>query len=426
MADMIALPAPLCWRVSTSRSTASAVSLGLIVNVEDSWGGDVTTVLAARRAPRLAIMHLTDVLHAVDAHAEGELTRVVVGGLPPSRPATMAQRRLELMADDSLRRYLLGEPHGQLCLHAVVVYPPSDPAADVGIVIMESTDYPGMSGSNVICATTVLLETGMVAMTEPETCFTIETPAGLVTVRAQCADGRCERVQFENVPAFVAGLDVPIRVPGLGEIAVDVAFGGAFFAVVEASALGVELVPEQADRVAEVGQRVISAAAEQYPVVHPQRPDLHTVTFAHITGPAQAGGDGRNGNVIAPGRLDRSPCGTGTSARMAVMHARGELAEGEDFRHESIISTFFTGRIEGLTTVAGHTAIRPSISGRGWVTGTHQLGRDPRDPLGRGFALADTWFGAAGQWLPGCTIQPVPDRSRYSCIEREPPTFEVP
>jgi proline racemase len=345
-------------------------------------------------------VQLTDVLHAVDAHAEGELTRVVVGGLPPARPASMAERRLELMADDGLRRYLLGEPRGQLCLHAVLVYPPSDPAADVGIVIMESTDYPAMSGSNAICAATVLLETGMVEMTEPETVFTLETPAGLVPVRALCAGGRCERVEFENVPAFVADLDVAVRVPELGEIVVDIAFGGAFFALLDGSSLGVELVPEQAERISELGRRVTAAVAEQYPVSHPERPDLHSVTFTTVTGPPRAGGDGRNATVINPGRLDRSPCGTGTSARMAVMHARGELAEGEDFVHESIISTRFTGRIEGAARVGGRAAIRPSISGRGWVTGTHQIGRDRHDPLGRGFGLADTWYGAAAQWAP--------------------------
>lgn len=345
-------------------------------------------------------MYLTDVLHAVDAHAEGELTRVVVGGLPPARPATMAERRLELMADDSLRRYLLGEPRGQLCLHAVLVYPPAHPDADVGIVIMESTDYPAMSGSNAICAATVLLETGMVAMQEPETRFTLETPAGLVPVRARCAGGRCASVQIENVPAFVAGLDVPVQVPALGEIHVDIAFGGAFFGVIDGAVLGVELVPEQADRISELGQRITAAVAEQHPVTHPERPDLHTVTFTTITGPARAGGDARNATIINPGRLDRSPCGTGTSARMAIMHARGELAEGQDFVHESIISTLFTGRIEGVTTVAGRDAIRPSISGRGWITGTHQIGRDPHDPLGHGFGLGDTWRGAAQQWPP--------------------------
>lgn len=343
-------------------------------------------------------MQLTDVLHAVDVHAEGELTRVVVGGLPPAPVATMAQRRLELMADDSLRRSLLGEPHGHLCLHAVVVYPPSAPDADVGIVIMESTDYPAMSGSNAICAATVLLETGMAKMREPATELTLETPAGLVPVLATCADGRCERVQIENVPAFVVGLDIPVEVEGVGRVAVDVAFGGAFFAIVEASVLGVEVVPEHADALADAGRRVTEAVAAQVPVVHPERDDLHTVTFTTITGPPLAGGDARNATVINPGRLDRSPCGTGTSARMAVMHARGELAVGEALVHESVISTTFTGRIEGETTVGGRPAIRPSISGRAWLTGIHQLGRDPRDPLGGGFALADTWRAAGRQW----------------------------
>ena len=361
--------------------------------------------LAARRlpAPRklAAAMQLTDVLHAVDAHAEGELTRVVVGGLPPTIGVSMAHKRLELMADDSLRRYLLGEPHGHLCLHAVCVYPPSDPVAAAGMVIMESTDYPPMSGSNTICTATVLLETGMVAMDEPTTEFVLETPAGLVPVRATCRDGRCRRVEFENVPAFVVGLDVAVQVPDLGQVVVDIAWGGAFFALVDVAAVGLEIVPEQAPRLAALGQRITTAVGSQVPVVHPERPDLHTVTFTTFTGPPRAGGDGRNTTVISPGRLDRSPCGTATSARLAVLHARGELGAGEEFVHESIISTTFTGRIDGTAMVGTLPAVRPSISGRAWLTGTHQVGRDPRDPLGRGFALADTWLAAGGQWPPG-------------------------
>ena len=346
-------------------------------------------------------MQLTDVLHAVDAHAEGELTRVVVGGLPPTIGVSMADKRLELMADDSLRRYLLGEPHGHLCLHAVCVYPPSDPVAAAGMVIMESTDYPPMSGSNTICTATVLLETGMVAMDEPTTEFVLETPAGLVPVRATCRDGRCRRVEFENVPAFVVGLDVAVQVPDLGQVVVDIAWGGAFFALVDVAAVGLEIVPEQAPRLAALGQRITTAVGSQVPVVHPERPDLHTVTFTTFTGPPRAGGDGRNTTVISPGRLDRSPCGTATSARLAVLHARGELGAGAEFVHESIISTTFTGRIDGTAMVGTLPAVRPSISGRAWLTGTHQVGRDPRDPLGRGFALAYTWLAAGGQWPPG-------------------------
>lgn len=343
-------------------------------------------------------MHLTDLLHAVDAHAEGEATRVVVGGLPQVTGRTMAEKRTTLMADDALRRYLLGEPRGHIAIHAVCLFAPSDPAADAGMVIMEATDYPAMSGSNAICAATVLLETGMVSMSEPVTELVLETPAGLVPAKATCADGRCERVQLENVPAFVAALDVPIDVPALGEVRVDVAWGGAFFALLDAAAVGLEIAPEHAGELAAVGRRITAAAAEQFPVCHPERPDLHTITFTTFTGPPRAGGDGRNATVINPGRLDRSACGTATSARLAVLHARGELAVGEDFVHESVTSTTFTGRIEGLTAVGSLPAVRPSISGRAWLTGVHQLGRDPRDPLGRGFAVADTWLGAQEQW----------------------------
>jgi proline racemase len=344
-------------------------------------------------------MNLTDVLHAVDVHAEGELTRVVVGGLPLLHPGvTMATQRLALMEDDSLRRYLLGEPRGHLCLHAVCLYPPTDPEAAAGIVIMESTDYPAMSGSNLICTATALLETGMVAMHEPITEFGIETPAGLVRVRAECENGCCERVTFENVPAYVVGLDLPLELPGWGQLRVDVAWGGAFFVFVDASQFDLEIVPDEAEQLAELGSQITAAAAAQIPAQHHVRPDLHSITFTTFTAPPRAGGDGRNTTVVKPGRLDRSPCGTATSARLAVLHARGELEPGQDFVHESIISSKFVARIEGLTEVGPARAVRPSISGRAWLTGIHQLGRDRRDPLGVGFAVADTWRGANVDW----------------------------
>jgi proline racemase len=336
-------------------------------------------------------MHVTDLIQAIDAHAEGELTRVVVGGLPPVPGTTMAQKRLHLLADDSLRRYLLFEPHGHVCMHAVCVFPSDDDAADAGIVIMEPTDYPAMSGSNTICAATVLLETGAVPMTEPVTELTLETPAGLVPVRASCQDGRCRSVTFENVPSFVAVLDARVDVPGFGTVTVDIAWGGAFFAFVGAESVGLRIVPEEAERLAELGRRITDAVAGQVPVVHPEREDLHTVTFTTFTGPPQDGGDGRNATVVAPGRLDRSACGTATSARLAILHERGRLGIGEDFVHESVISTKFTGRIVGATSVGGQAAVRPTITGRAWISGFHQTVRDPEDPLGRGFTLPDTW-----------------------------------
>lgn len=332
-------------------------------------------------------------IHAIDAHAEGEPTRVVVGGMLDSDHGSMPERRLGLLESDELRRYLLFEPRGQVGLHSVVVYPAADKDADVGIVIMEATDYPGMSGSNMICAATVLLETGMVQMREPMTEIAIETPAGLVKVEAQCDGGLCERVRFENVPAYVVDLDVQIEVEGIGVFTADIAWGGAFFAFIDSAQAGIPLVPENAQRLSELGQVIKRAAAAQIPVVHPLRPELNTITFVTWTGPPLDGGDGRNATVVSPGRLDRSPCGTATSARLAVMQARGEIAEGEAFIHESILSTRFVGRIEGLTTVGDRPAVRPSIAGSAWITGVHQFSRDPRDPLGRGFALGDTWFG---------------------------------
>jgi proline racemase len=337
-------------------------------------------------------MHLTNLLHAVDAHAEGEFTRVVIGGLPAVPGTTMAEKRLALLADDTLRRYLLFEPHGHVGMHAVCVFPPSDPEAHAGMVIMEPTDYPAMSGSNTICAATVLLETGMVAMTEPVTELVLETPAGLVRVSAMSANGRCRSVTFQNLPAYVVDLDVSVYVPELGEVSVDIAWGGAFFGFVDAESVGLQIIPEQAGRLSALGQRITAAVAEQVPVAHPERPDLHTVTFTTFTGPPINGGDGRNATVVKPGRLDRSACGTATSARLAILHERGQLAVGEDYVHESIISTTFVGRIVDVTHVAGQPAVVPSITGRAWITGLHQLGRDPEDPLGRGFTLPDTWL----------------------------------
>jgi proline racemase len=337
-------------------------------------------------------MHLTDLLHAVDAHAEGEFTRVVVGGLPAVPGTTMAEKRLHLLADDSLRRYVLFEPHGHVGMHAVCVFPPSDTAAEAGMVIMEPTDYPAMSGSNTICTATVLLETGMVPMEEPVTEFVIETPAGLVRVGAACEDRRCRTVTFENQPAYVAELDVRVDVPDLGEVSVDIAWGGAFFGFVDAESVGLQIVPDQARRLSALGQRITAAVAERFPVVHHERPDLHTVTFTTFTGPPLHGGDGRNATVVKPGRLDRSACGTATCARLAILRERGHLDVGEDYVHESIISTTFTGRIVRLADVGGHRAVVPSITGRAWITGLHQLGRDPDDPLGRGFTLPDTWL----------------------------------
>lgn len=332
------------------------------------------------------------VIHCVDAHAEGEPSRIVVGGVLDVRGATMLEkmRHLEREGDD-LRRLLLFEPRGSAPLSLDVVLPPTHPEADAGFLIMESETYEGMSGSNTINTATVLLETGILPMREPVTEIVLEAPAGLVRVRADCRGGRCERVTFENVPSFALHLDAPVEVPGIGELRVDVAYGGAFCAFVDAEALGYAIVPEEARALAELGERIRPAVVEQVEIAHPAEPALGVLSFVVFTAAPRAGGDARNATVVAPGRLDRSATGTATSARLAVLAARGLVEDGDPFVNESVIGTRFEGRIAGRTDVGGTEAIVPAISGRGWITGTHQFVLDPDDPFPEGFRLPDTW-----------------------------------
>ncbi len=270
----------------------------------------------------------------IGCHVGGEDNHVIVGGVLPPPGATMfdKKRYLETQGDE-LRRWLLHEPRGKPSLCVNLVTPPTRPDCDAGMIIMESTDYPPMSGSNTICTVTVLLETGMLPMREPVTTLTLDTPAGPVPVEARCRDGKVERVQFTNVPCFVTHLGATLDVEGLGTIPVDVAYGGAFFAIVDAPKLGFAVEPKEARDLVVLGNRITAAAARQLPVRHPDNPDIHTVTFTEFampfTGP---GGVSRNAVVVAPGRIDRSPCGTGTSARLAVLHARGQLDAGAGLR----------------------------------------------------------------------------------------------
>jgi proline racemase len=275
-----------------------------------------------------------------------------------------------------------------------LVTPPTRPDCDVGLIIMESTDYPPMSGSNTICTVTVLLETGMLPMREPLTTLTLDTPAGPVPVEARCRDGKVERVQFTNVPCFATHLGTMLEVDGLGSIKVDVAYGGAFFAIVDAPALGFSVQPKEARDLVVIGNRIAAAAARQLPVRHPENADIHTITFTEFAMPfAGPGSTSRNAVIVAPGRIDRSPCGTGTSARLAVLHARGQLAAGQGFVHESIIGSRFEAGIAREVTVGGQKGIVPTIAGQAWITGVFQHGLDPSDPFRGGYTLPDLWGG---------------------------------
>ena len=350
-------------------------------------------------------MRLARMLQAVDAHAEGEPGRVVVGGVLDVPGSTMLEkaRHLELHGDE-LRRLLLREPRGYPALCANVILPPTRAEADAGFVIMEHVEYPAMSGTNTMCVATVLLETGMLPMTEPVTEVVLEAPAGLIRIRATCAAGKVTGVTFRNVPAFAAHLDAPIEVPQLGTVMVDVAWGGMFYVIADAEALGFRLVPDEGRDITRVTRQVIAAAAEQLPVVHPEQPAFAGVTIGQLSGPPH---DPRNSarNVVTlatgaldwsdpstwTGVIDRSPCGTGTSARMAVLHAKGRLAAGDEFRHEGILGTVFTGRIEEESLVGGRPAIVPSITGTAWITGFASYVVDPTDPFPEGYTVGDLW-----------------------------------
>ena len=334
----------------------------------------------------------------VGCHAEGEVGKVVTGGIVDVPGETMfdKKRYLETHAD-GLRRLLLFEPRGAAVHSANLVLPSNHPEAQFGYVIMESTEYPPMSGSNTICTATVILETGMVAMREPETRLVLEAPGGLIEVVAKCRDGKVEEVKFVNQPAFVLHLDAALEVEGLGTISVDVAYGGMMFALVDAGACGFAITPDEARDICVVGQKIKAAAVEQLRVVHPENPEIRDVTVTEFTGPIEPAGDrltARNTVVVSPGRLDRSPCGTGTCARLAVMHARGQIAERQVFDHESIIGTHFRGEVIETTRVAGTPAVVTTVAGQAWITSVGQYGYDPTDPFPEGYTLSDTWLSA--------------------------------
>jgi proline racemase len=330
----------------------------------------------------------------VGCHAGGEVGNVVVAGVPPPAGATVFEQMQSLQADDSLRRFLLREPRGSVATHANLLVPATRPDCAWGFIIMEPTEYPAMSGSNTICVATVLLEEGLVEMVEPETVLRLEAPAGPVEVRAACRDGRVESVELTNVPSFVATLAAPLEVAGLGTLTVDVAFGGMWYAIADASALGFEIEPYEAAELSRVGEVIRLAAREQLPCVHPENPAIAGVSIVQIAEPWQGtGAVTRNAVVVAPGRLDRSATGTGLSARMAVLHARGAMRVGDTMTHASALGTTFDGRIVATTDVAGTPAIVPAIRGSAWITGTTQLFVDPSDPFPEGYLLSDTWPG---------------------------------
>ncbi len=339
-------------------------------------------------------MRAKHLIHIVSCHAEGEVGDVIVGGVAPPPGATLWQQSRFIAADGWLRDVVLNEPRGGVFRHVNLLVPPKDPAAAMGFIVMEPADTPPMSGSNAICVATVLLETGIVAMEEPETRFLLEAPGGPVEVAASCRDGRAKTVRIRNVPSFADRLDAPLEVEGLGTLKVDTAYGGDSYAIVDAHALGFALRPDEARDLAATGMRIVRATNEQIGFRHPEQADWAHISFCQFAAPLEyreGVAYGRNAVAIRPGKIDRSPCGTGCSARLATLHARGVLGTGDAFVGVSLIDSRFDCRIESETTVGGRPAILPSLAGRAWITGTHQVTVDPDDPWPRGYRLSDTW-----------------------------------
>jgi proline racemase len=344
---------------------------------------------------------------AVDIHAGGEPGRVIVGGVLDVPGRTMFEKRTYLEQHaDGLRRRMLREPRGYPGLCCNLLLPPTQPEADAGFVIMEQMEYPPMSGSNTICVTTVLLETGMLPMREPITELVLEAPAGLVRVQAQVANGKVTGVTFRNAPAFAVHLDAPVEVPGLGTLRVDVAYGGMFYVLADAQALGLRLTPDEGREIVRLGEMIKAATREQLAVAHPDNPDIGGPTATLLAGPPSGPDeDGRNAVIISTGAfdwerpdtwtgvLDRSACGTGTCARMATLHARGKLPLQTPFRHAGILGTTFTGCLVEQTRVGPYPAVVPTITGRAWITGISQYVLDAEDPFPEGFTVGDIWAG---------------------------------
>jgi proline racemase len=341
-----------------------------------------------------------DRLITIDSHTAGEPTRLVVGGLPPIPGETINDKRLYLSEHlDHVRMLLTQEPRGHRDMLAAVVTEPVHAEAAFGVVFMDACRYPYMCGHGTIGAVTTLIETGWLAAEEPETAVVVDSPSGMVHTRARVrkappgAGGAGERVRVESVAiqmesAFAFALDQPLEVEGLGRITVDVSFAGGFFAMVSVDQIGLALTPENGPELARLGMAIIAAGNQQLTVQHPTRAYINTIDVAEFyNAGGHAQGRGKNAVIYGEAHMDRSPCGTGTSAKMALMHRRGELAVGQPFLNEGILGTTFEGQVVAETTVGDLPAIVPEVRGSAHITGVNQFILDPRDPFPRGFLV---------------------------------------
>jgi proline racemase len=337
-------------------------------------------------------------IQLLDVHAEGEIGRVAIGGVPKIPGETVADQLAWMNSDpkgQELRRFLCLEPRGTPIGSVNLLLPAKHPEADAAFIILQPDQAHASSGSNSICATTALLEAGIVEMKEPETVVTLETAAGLVRAVATCRDGRCEKVKLTMVPSFVHQLDVKLQTPEWGEVTLDISYGGIFYGLVDVSQIGLTIEKKNAAALVQAGMLLKDLINRQIPVVHPEIPAISGVAYVMFRD-TEADGTVRTCTTMWPGRADRSPCGTGNSANLATLHARGKAKVGDTFLSRSIIGTQFEVGLSGETEVAGKPAIVPTIAGRGFTFGLHQVALDPFDPLADGFAITDVWGPSAG------------------------------
>jgi len=335
-------------------------------------------------------MRAAKVYSAVDSHTEGMPTRVITGGVGTLPGRSMAERRRYLISErDDLRTLLMYEPRGHAAMSGAILQPPCRPDADAGVVFIEVSGCLPMCGHGTIGVATVLVETGMVEVKEPVTELRLDTPAGLVQAAVEVSDGRAAAVTIRNVPAYLHLRDAQVTVPGLGELSLDLAWGGNFYAMLPAAAVGLDVAPGSHDDLVSAGLSVMAAVNEQLSFAHPEQPDIDECHHVIFTAPGDDRVSARGATAIRPGWIDRSPCGTGTSARMAGLHARGELGLNEDFVHASLIGSVFTGRLVATTEVGGFPAVVPTVRGRAWVTGLASYMLDPDDPFPAGFLMCD-------------------------------------
>ncbi|GAA2311481.1 proline racemase family protein [Actinomadura luteofluorescens] len=327
-------------------------------------------------------------ISAVDSHTEGMPTRVVTGGVAPIPGATMAERRRHAVEHlDGLRRFLVDEPRGHPAMSGALLQPPTRPDADWGVVYVEVSGFLPMCGHGTIGVATVLVETGMVEVTEPETIVRLDTPAGLVEARVAVRDGVAEHVTLRNVASFALRQDAVVTVPGLGDVRYDLAYGGNFYAITDLEPLGLPFDRARKEDILRAGLAIMEAINGTDRPVHPADPLIGGCKHVQFLAPGSDAKRSRNAMAIHPGWFDRSPCGTGTSARMAQLHARGELPLHTEFVNESFIGTRFTGRLVGTAEAGGLPAVIPEFTGRAWITGTATYLLDPADPFPEGFVL---------------------------------------